>query len=79
MSGAKKKRWSQADEDGDLLYFSGRVCPKGHNGLRYVSSRQCVTCGRASVAAYNRARAARRKARRDSSRDRALEIIRGAQ
>ncbi len=31
---------------GSRWYFSHRPCAKGHNGLRYVTSRNCIECHR---------------------------------
>ncbi len=41
---AERKAKQEARSNGDTYYRSGRVCPKGHVGLRYLATTSCVTC-----------------------------------
>ena len=35
---------ADARKNGSITYFTGKPCPKGHNGLRYTSNQTCVDC-----------------------------------
>jgi len=40
------KTREQATKDGDVLYWSGTACDKGHNAPRYVRDNVCKECYR---------------------------------
>ena len=41
---AAKNEHHQAKLNGDLYYFTGKPCSKGHVAQRYTSSKGCVAC-----------------------------------
>lgn len=70
------KSYKDARRDGDMHYFTGKACVRGHVALRRTSTRACVLCAREATKNWRDANLARsselRKAayRKDAERQR---------
>lgn len=51
-----KTSWREAAAAGDITYMGPKPCCRGHDGVRYVSNRNCVACDREMWAATSATR-----------------------
>ena len=46
MAKVRSVALANAKESGDMFYFTGKPCKRGHIALRYTKTHSCVECGK---------------------------------
>lgn len=46
MANCVSSELSKAKEAGDMFYFTGKACKRGHVALRYTKTHTCIECGK---------------------------------